>query len=771
MTAGRGARAADATAPTSFGLEGPTIVKADWESMALRVGDVNGDALTDFITVNNSKSLLQFFLQEQKGTVRRFEKREEALDYSVVDLALADFNGDGRPDLAVASRNQNVELRYQDEDGKLAPPVTVEVQGGLLVPGDVDRDGKQDLLIIEGGETHFLYGPEKEGLETAKPTRFFCASSPGSRPVLCDLDGNGLGDLIYLDSKRRNTVVVRFQTAPREWGLETGFEITDSVDIEALEPARKETAKADGESRAGQTAPALLATIHAKTREIRLYRYEAEAEKAGKLPLAGPYYLSSDPRSQSDRESLVACDLTGDGRTDLLAASPRAAEIGLCVQDERGGLSARTAPALVDISALASVERPTSGALVFSLSGQEETIGVSAWDAARGLSVPQLLDADYKPRAMAVADLDGSGRADLIYLFQDDNNRLHMATIIDPSDPSALRAEPTTHALPSGLEDEPVGMMADDVNGDGRCDLLVFSRYDPLRLLLQKEDGEFESFATDQGMKKGIFNKVRPAQIALADLDGDGKNEMLIARENFVRAYRLTPDGALEVAEQLNGKSAAARISSVAVANLDGEGPPEVVLLDTANKVLTLFAQGESGAYALVRHHDAEGISGARLLGADLNGDGQDDLVVYEGGRPQVFYSGRGSPKLKSLWRRVPEEKEGKYARIQPVELLDGSAFVQLLALEGTENLLELFRLPEPSGAGPDQVVSDPERFFHFKVFDDEKSAARNRDLRGRTLPRAVETADVDGDGLRDLVLLLHDNILYYTQSKGTAGE
>lgn len=741
----------------TFGLEPPVIIKADRDTTLVQSGDINGDGLRDFVAVNNRKGLLQTFLQRRQGDVISFEKHEEALDQGVSDLLVCDCNGDGKDDLLMASADKRLQVRLQQKDGTLGASVPLQADGTILTRIDVDGDGVPDIVALRPEKTVILFGDAKTGFLDAKPVEFFNAGSPANyRPIVCDLDGNGLSDIAYLDSQRRSRLLVRFQTAKREWGLETGFEMAEASDLVGL------PGLAGGK---GPEAAGGIAVVDARTRELRYYRLTRTAGPQERFPLAGPYFLSFDPRSQSGRECLLACDVEGQGRMSLLAASPRAAEISLYVQNKQGGLDTSTAASLVDIAALAAIPRPGGGALVLSLSGQEETIGASVWEAGRGLSVPQFLDSGRKPLAMAVGDFDGDGKDDLVYLFKDEKEGLGLALIGDPTEPAALRTQPRILPLPAGLDFDPVAMMAADVNGDKRCDLLIFSRYNPLCLLLQGEGQTFTTFATDQGMKKGIFNKIGPAQVTVADIDGDGKNEIVLARDNFARAYRIGAGGELTLVDQFNGRDVSSRIGSTAVADLDGDGKPEVVLLDTANQLLTIYARNAKGDFELVRHHDASGLRGARLLAADLNGDKRADLVVYEGDRMHLFQSGQPLQRLETTWRQTPEEKEGKYSDVGAEPLLAGAPSQQLLAVEETEHVLEFY---EADPAKPEAM----RRFFRFKVFDDESSMGGGASepgspgARSRAEPRASMTVDVDGDGLPDLVLLAHDNILYYRQFK-----
>jgi hypothetical protein len=64
--------------------------------------------------------------------------------------AVADFNGDGREDLAVMSPDQGaVSVFLGQEDGTLASEVIFPVEGGAAVAAqDSDADGWVDLAVV-----------------------------------------------------------------------------------------------------------------------------------------------------------------------------------------------------------------------------------------------------------------------------------------------------------------------------------------------------------------------------------------------------------------------------------------------------------------------------------------------------------------------------------------------------------------------------------------------------------------------------------------------
>jgi hypothetical protein len=68
-------------------------------------------------------------------------------------VVAGDFNGDGKPDLAVANRDNTVSILLGNPDGTLGAHVDYAIALGstALVAADVNGDGKLDLAVAPWG--------------------------------------------------------------------------------------------------------------------------------------------------------------------------------------------------------------------------------------------------------------------------------------------------------------------------------------------------------------------------------------------------------------------------------------------------------------------------------------------------------------------------------------------------------------------------------------------------------------------------------------------
>lgn len=111
-------------------------------------------------------------------------------------VVLADWNGDGRMDLVVATPRL---LVYEcGPDGFAAEPIDLGVQSRSFLVVDWDRDGRVDVLSAPAGQLLF-HRRIDEGLAAPVAVAEVNARPVPVRLTLCDWDGNDLPDVLIGD--------------------------------------------------------------------------------------------------------------------------------------------------------------------------------------------------------------------------------------------------------------------------------------------------------------------------------------------------------------------------------------------------------------------------------------------------------------------------------------------------------------------------------------------------------------------------------------------
>ena len=172
------------SAPVSYPVGiGPTSVA---------VGDFNGDGRLDMAVANGGSSNISILMGNGDGTFQA--ARNYALTQPPLFVAVGDFNGDHRLDL-VAGTNQSVAILLGNGNGTLQPPTVFSVgtTAEFVVSADFNQDGKLDLLAAShSGDISILLG---NGDGTFQPPTVTSTSGTTAFVAVADFNGDGLLDV------------------------------------------------------------------------------------------------------------------------------------------------------------------------------------------------------------------------------------------------------------------------------------------------------------------------------------------------------------------------------------------------------------------------------------------------------------------------------------------------------------------------------------------------------------------------------------------------
>jgi FG-GAP-like repeat/PASTA domain len=232
------------------------------------------------------------------------------------------------------------------------------------------------------------------------------------------------------------------------------------------------------------------------------------------------------------------------------------------------------------------------------------------------------------PVAVAIGDLNGDGKRDLVTANEQANT---VSVLLNRGDGSfGVRANYATGGSPRSVA---IG----DLNGDGSPDLAIANfggeNHSTVgttaSVLLNRGDGSFQP-SVDYATGKG------PISVAIGDLNGDGRPDLAIA--NFGGGVPSTFGSTVSVLLNRGDGSFEAKrdyrtgISpdSVAIGDLNGDGKPDLATASAIESIVSVLANRGDGSFQAARHFATGGADSPVAVG-DLNGDGRPDLATTEG--------------------------------------------------------------------------------------------------------------------------------------------
>ncbi len=114
--------------------------------VSIVVADFNGDGKPDIATANRDSSTVSILINNGDGTFRTHV--DYATGNSPSQLVVGDFNNDGKADLAVANGYNSISILPGNGDGTFGQRIDTLLQGaGSLSAYDLNNDGKLDLVV------------------------------------------------------------------------------------------------------------------------------------------------------------------------------------------------------------------------------------------------------------------------------------------------------------------------------------------------------------------------------------------------------------------------------------------------------------------------------------------------------------------------------------------------------------------------------------------------------------------------------------------------
>ncbi|MEZ5277303.1 MAG: VCBS repeat-containing protein [Opitutaceae bacterium] len=735
-------------------LGGPEIIKLDWNTRRLVPADFNQDGRMDLALINNDRARIEMLIQRD-------------------------------PARGTPPANRRVQTNRWEpvlEDSRFDKlPLTVGITVFDLAAGDLNGDGRTDLAYTGIPDSLTIRLQSEDGGWEESQVIDIGAPSPYITCLLIeDLDGDDRADLIVILDK--DLVVLRQDgdgklEAPERYAFSDGsnhslrladldqdgrkdvlYLASDSRDslrvrfqgvtgrLGPENPYRIENSMTSMELiNFGEGNPPGLAHIRSRTALLTVVSLVEDPAVAGGVDAINPRVYSTGVGSRNPPDYAFG-DIDGDGRLDLALTDPDGAQVICYFQDEVGQLGeAQRFPSLTDGRSIAAVTwEGMDRAEIYLASPKERILGATVLGDEGRLHFPRPVEIEGKPLAVSGSPgLKGSGPLLAVAVESGGKRSIQF---MEKSGAALV----TTQSLElENLRTDPKCVRFLDANHDGRDDLAVFVPFEALRILLQQEDGTFVDISRGPGYRSGLVDKLDPSALTMARTNGLGSSTILVSGPGFARAIEVDDEGALQVVDQFNAREATTEISAAFAVDLDGDNEREILLFDQRNREIEVLRRNERGVYV---YADAVPVGSISLVAGhqlDFDGDGREDLFFLGKDRFWLLPMGVPGRRAEVVFSYETDIENVRYGDVA-IGDLNNDGIDDYVAIDPRRNLIEILT----------RVESRVESSLHFLVFESDPNVKARGSQSGE--PRETLVVDLTGDGRKDLVLLVHDRVLLY---------
>src|SRR5581483_1505577 len=339
--------------------------------------------------------------------------------------------------------------------------------------------------------------------------------------LVADIDGDGKPDVLSFASGSESVSVFRNTSTP---GVLNSNSFAPRVDIPIADATYIAVADIDGDGKPDLIAVTPVGSSGSNT--VTIYRNISQPGTINTNVFApGAVFLVG-----TDCKSIFVADFDGDGKPDILANS-----------EPITVLRNTSAPGVIDANSFEAAQSPIGN-----------------------------LSAAFWNNSVAVADIDGDGRPDLIYSVYPGGVSGTVNVLLNNTVGTNISFGGPSASFANG--DYPVGAIVGDLYADGiPSPLILDGNPEGVSNVDNESSPGSLSFAPEHSYSTALSFSLESVLPVIADLNGDGRPDIIIPG---VEVMTNLGNHAFSSAIGLEN---AGRAVSVAVADLDGDGRPDIV--------------------------------------------------------------------------------------------------------------------------------------------------------------------------------------------------
>ncbi|HEY4414514.1 MAG TPA: VCBS repeat-containing protein [Verrucomicrobiae bacterium] len=460
--------------------------------------DVNADGKVDLISADYFTNTLTVLTNNGHGTFGfNATLNVETNSFSIV---ATDFNGDGKVDLASVNQGANNTLTILTNNSSGRFGLNTTLSGEVFVAAaDINNDGKTDLITgnaAAGDLTVLTHVSEPPPLTAYAPSGYYTAATVMQSVVPADINNDGKVDLIGANFFGIGSILIWTNNGSGIFGsnatLVVGIEPVSVVAADINYDRKTDLISAN----AGANSLTVMTNNGSGNfgfnATLNVGRYPnhviaADVNRDGKMDLIcansgtntltiltnnghGGFGLNAICTVGSGPKWLAAADVNQDGSVDLISANYGAHTLTVLTNNGSGifGSNATLNVGGGPFSVVAADVNGNGWQDLISANFDGNTLTVLTNNGSGGFGFNATINIGLNPTSVTAADVNGDGKMDLV------------CACLPPSPSGALLVLTNDGAGGFGSnatltveQSEPYGVMAEDINQDGRVDLIT----------------------------------------------------------------------------------------------------------------------------------------------------------------------------------------------------------------------------------------------------------------------------------------------------------
>lgn len=514
-------------------------------------------------------------------------------------LVAGDFSGDGKLDIAtVNALGEGVSLLVGKGDGSFAAPTTLNI--GVLpygvAAGDFNADGKLDLATANYGSDSVTVALGNGNGTFQTPTNLGVGSFPSSLTV-ADINGDGKADLATANNNG-STVSLLIGNGNGTFRAATTANVGQAP-LSIIWADLNKDGKTD------------LATANDSGNSVSILIGNGN----GTFKTAATVIVGQGP------QVVAATDLNQDGKVDLVTANVFDNGLSLVMGNGDGTFrSATSLPVGNGPQGLVAGDFNNDTKVdLIAANTSDSTLSVILGNGNGTFSTSQVLPTGGNPSGIVVADFNGDGRDDWATSNQGGGGVSVLLGLSQGGFGPATVWE-------TGLN--PLGIVSGDFNKDGKRDLATANfGGNTLSILLGNGNGTFQPQIL-------VPTGLNPHGIDAGDINGDGNVDLAVTLngDNQIAFFLGKGNGTFQAGAKI---TAGAGPQTLLLNDYNRDGKLDFAAINTGESTLLVMMGNGDGTFQ-ARNTYVVGVNPYDLAQGDLNGDGWVDLVCVNSGENTI---------------------------------------------------------------------------------------------------------------------------------------